>query len=555
LCGWRKFPPTHLIPSSGRRPMAVLDRTGAPGPSPYRRWTVLGVLCVAVFVINIDVSIVNVALPTLVRQLGASTSRLQWVVDAYQLAFCALVLAGGSLSDRFGRKGALMTGLAVFGIAAVAGSVGTSTGQLIAARAAMGAGAAIVFPNTLSILSNVFTDRLERAKAIGGWGATVGMGIAFGPIVGGWLLEHFWWGSVFLVMAPVAAVAIVLVAARVPTSRDPAAPRLDRVGLALSTVTIGLLVYTIIEAPVRGWSTPGTLAGFAVAVASLVVFVRWERRVAEPMLDVGLFTNLRFSAATGAVTVAFFTLYGFIFLITMYFQFLHGYSPLSTGVRLLPVAFSMGAASTFGPRLAVRLGNNTVVGTGLTLMAVGFMWISRSSAHTPYLEIIGQMITTASGIGLATAPATEAIMGVVPKEKAGVGSAVNDATRELGGTLGVAVIGSIFASLYIHALQASRVAAVIPTELFARSKESVGAALLGARQLATSNPHAARMLTAAARHAFFDGFKVGCVVAAGVALIGAVFVALALPPRPTESLGVEPGELFDAGRIEIREAG
>jgi EmrB/QacA subfamily drug resistance transporter len=456
------------------------------------------------------------------------------------------VLGAGSLSDRFGRKGALMAGLTIFGVGTAAGSLGTSTGQLIAARAVMGIGAAVVFPNTLSILSNVFTDRVERAKAIGAWGATVGMGVAFGPIVGGWLLENFWWGSVFLAMAPVAGVAIVLVARWVPTSRDPAAPRLDRVGLALSTVTIGLLVYTIIEAPVRGWSASGTLTGFAVAAASLIVFIMWEGRVAEPMLDVGLFTNLRFSAASGAVTVAFFTLYGFIFLITMYFQFLHGYSPLSTGVRLLPVAFSMGAASTIGPRLAVRLGNNAVVGAGLTLMAIGFVWISRSSAHTPYIEIVGQMLVTASGIGLATAPATEAIMGVVPKEKAGVGSAVNDATRELGGTLGVAVIGSIFASLYIHALQTSRAAAVIPADLLARSKESVGAALLGARQLATSNPRAASLLTTAAHQAFFHGFKAGCVVAAGVALAGAAFVAVVLPARPTESLEAELTDLIEA---------
>src|ERR1700736_716797 len=202
--------------------------------SSERPWRVLAVLCVAVFVINIDVSIVNVALPTLVRELGASTSRLQWVVDAYQLAFCALVLAAGSLSDRFGRKGALMIGLAIFGLGTAAGSLGTSTGQLIAARVVMGVGAAIVFPNTLSLLSNVFTDRVERAKAIGAWGATVGMGVAFGPIVGGYLLEHFWWGSVFLAMAPVAAVGIALVVAFVPTSRDPAAPRLDRIGLTLS---------------------------------------------------------------------------------------------------------------------------------------------------------------------------------------------------------------------------------------------------------------------------------------------------------------------------------
>jgi hypothetical protein len=298
-------------------------------------------------------------------------------------------------------------------------------------------------------------------------------------------------------------------------------------------------VYTIIEAPVRGWSTSGTLAGFAAAAAALVVFVAWERRVAEPMLDVGLFTNLRFSAASGAVTVAFFTLFGFIFLITMYFQFLHGYSPLSTGVRLLPVAFSLGAASTMGPRLALRLGNKAVVGTGLTLMAVGFAWISRSSIHTSYVEIVGQMLVTAGGLGLATAPATEAIMGVVPKERAGVGSAVNDATRELGGTLGVAVIGSIFASLYIHAIQTSAAAAVVPVALLAQAKESVGAALLGARQLATSNPRAAGLLTEAAHHAFFDGFKAGCMVAAVVAAAGALFVGIFLPARPTEVEALE----------------
>jgi hypothetical protein len=322
----------------------------------------------------------------------------------------------------------------------------------------------------------------------------------------------------------------------------------------LSTFTIGLLVYTIIEAPVRGWSAPGTLAGFAAAAVALCAFVVWERRVAEPMLDVSLFTNLRFSAASGAVTVAFFTLFGFIFLITMYFQFLHGYSPLSTGVRLLPVAFSLGAASTVGPRLAVRVGNKAVVGAGLALMAVGFTWISRSSIHTPYIEIVGQMLVTASGLGFATAPATEAIMGVVPKEKAGTGSAVNDATRELGGTLGVAVIGSVFASMYIHALDSSRAAAVVPAALFTRSKESVGAALLGARELAKSNPHAADVLTQAARHAFFEGFRVGCLVAAGVALIGAVFVAAVLPARPNEVPEAELIELPDAGPIELQEA-
>ena len=518
---------------------ATVDTSVSPSTTSLRdraddRWRVLAVLCVAVFAINVDTTLVNVTLPTLVRELEASTSQLQWVVDAYNLAFAALVLAAGSLSDRFGRKGALVSGLAVFGLGTAAGSLATSTGQLVAARAVMGIGAAIVFPNTLSILSNVFTDRAERAKAIGVWGATTGMGVAFGPIVGGWLLEHFWWGSAFLAMAPVAALAIVLVVTIVPTSRDPEAPRLDRVGLVLSTAALATLVYTIIEAPGRGWTEPATLCGFAAAAVALAVFVLWERRVAQPMLDVRLFTNLRFSAASASVTVAFFTLFGFIFMITMYFQFIHGYSPLSTGLRTLPVAISMGVASVVGVQLAVRLGNKAVVSTGLTMMAVAFVWISRSSAHTPYLETVGQMILTAGGMGFTSAPATEAIMGVVPKQKAGVGSAINDATRELGGTLGVAVIGSIFTSIYVHTIASSRAAAGLAPDILARAEESVGGALLAARSLASVDPVGARALSTAADHAFFDGFAIACVVAAGVALVGAAFAALVLPARPTE---------------------
>jgi len=247
---------------------SIAPRTGAAF-----RWPVLAVLCLAVFAINVDTTLVNVTLPTLVRELHASTSQLQWVVDAYNLSFAALVLAAGSLSDRFGRKGALITGLTVFGLGSLAGSLVTSTGPLIAARAVMGVGAAIVFPNTLSILSNVFTSRTERAKAIGIWGATTGVGVAFGPIVAGWLLEHFWWGSAFLAMVPVAVVAIVLVIAIVPTSREPEAPRLDRVGLVVSTAALATLVYTIIEAPDRGWGAPITIGGF-IATALLFAGVR-----------------------------------------------------------------------------------------------------------------------------------------------------------------------------------------------------------------------------------------------------------------------------------------
>jgi EmrB/QacA subfamily drug resistance transporter len=494
------------------------------------RRAILITLCLAAFTINLDTTIVNVALPTFVRDISASTRQLQWIVDAYSLVFAALVLAAGSVSDRVGRKGALLAGLTVFGAGSLIGSRATSPGQLIAVRGLIGLGAAIIFPATLSILTNVFTARAERAKAIGLWGAMTGLGVAAGPICGGWLLEHFWWGSVFAALVPVAVIVAALVALYVPTSRDPQAPRLDLAGLGLSTVAIGTLVFTIIEAPEVGWASGRSLAGFAVAAFVLAVFVSWEKRVAQPMLDVTLFRNLRFTAASGSVTVAFFALFGFIFMVTQYFQFLKGYSPFSTGVRLLPVAFSVAFASIVGTKLAVRFGNKAVVATGLGSITLAFLWISTASVATSYLEIAGQMIVLGLGMGLTSAPATEAIMGVVPKEKAGIGSAMNDATRELGGTLGVAVIGSVFASLYTSRLL---LPAGLPTQAAQAARESVGGAFIAAQRVADAGlGPAALQLKAAASSAFFDGFAVGCLVAAGVAALGAIAAAIFLPAQP-----------------------
>ena len=501
--------------------------------SPGHRRVVLLTLCLAAFTINLDTTIVNVTLPTLVRDLNASTRQLQWIVDSYNLVFAAFVLAAGSLSDRFGRKGALLTGLAIFAGGSILGSRATSPSELIVIRGVIGLGAAIIFPTTLSILTNVFTERPERAKAIGVWGAMTGVGVAAGPIVGGWLLEHFWWGSVFLAVVPVAAVVAVMTVLWVPTSRDPNTPRLDLVGLGLSTAMIGTLVFTIIEAPEVGWLAGRSVAGFVVAAVLLVVFVRWERHVAQPMLDVDLFRNLRFSAASGSVTVAFFALFGFIFMVTQYFQFLKGYSPFSTGLRLLPVAISVGAASIIGTKLAVRLGNKAIVSTGLVSMGIAFLWISTASVATSYLEIAGQMIVLGVGMGLTSAPATEAIMGVVPKEKAGIGSAVNDATRELGGTLGVAVIGSVFASVY-----AARLALPdgLPSHAAHAARESVGGAFIAAQKMADAGlGSAAAQLKNAASSAFFDGFAIGCLVAAGVALVGALAAAVLLPTQPVDA--------------------
>ena len=507
-----------------------------PAPSETQsrpRPLVLFALLLAAFAINLDTTIVNVALPTLVRQLHASTTQLQWVVDAFNLLFAGSVLAFGSLSDRFGRKGMLLAGLAVFGTASLAGGLTGSAGQLIAARAVMGIGAAMVFPATLSLLTNVFTTRRERALAIGLWGAVTGVAIALGPIVGGALLEAFDWRSIFFAMTPVAGVAAVLVAMSVPTSRDPRARRLDGAGFALSTGAVTLLIFTIIEAPNWRWGSAQTLLCFGGAALLLILFAVWESHTEQPMLDISLFRNMRFTAASVSVAISFFALAGFIFLVTQYFQFLKGWGPLSAGVRLLPVASCVAVSSIVGSRLAVRIGTKVIVGTGLLLTAGFYLWVTETSDATSYLTIAAQMVVLGTGMGLTSAPATEAIMGVVPKSKAGVGSAVNDATRLFGSTLGVAIIGSVYASLY-----ATRLAALLPTGLPEQvhngARSSVGAALDIATHLThTGQPQLADAIRAAATTGFFHGFHAGDLVAAGVAAAGALLAFLFLPAHPS----------------------
>jgi EmrB/QacA subfamily drug resistance transporter len=506
-----------------------------PDPQTSRKPVILASLLLAAFAINLDTTIVNVALPTLVRELHASTTQLEWIVDAYNLMFAALVLAAGNLGDRVGRKGVLLAGLATFGIATLAGALGNSPGELIAARAVMGLGAALIFPATLSLLTNVFTERGERARAIGLWGGTTGIGIALGPIIGGWLLERDGWQSVFFALAPIAVIGLLLISLYVPSSRDPEAPPADRPGLVLSTAAMAILIYTIIEAPNNGWGSARSLGGFALAAALLVAFIAWERRAVAPMLDVTLFRNLRFSAASGAVTITFFSLMGFIFLVTLYFQFLKGYGPFETGVRLLPVATLTGVTSVLGTGLAVRSSTKLVVAGGLISLAAGLAWTSTASASTSYLTIAGQMVLIGSGIGLTSAPATESIMGAVPRAKAGVGSAVNDATRILGGTLGVAVIGSIYASIYASRLT-SGLGVQLPDAAASAGNRSVGGALGAADQLAASGQAGlAVALRDSASVAFFDGFEIACLVAAAVAIVGAIMALVLLPAQPPQA--------------------
>ncbi|MBW0017423.1 MAG: MFS transporter [Mycobacterium sp.] len=509
------------------------------------RAVALVVICLSVFVISIDATIVNVALPTLSRELGAETSQLQWIVDAYTLVMSGLLLSAGSLSDRYGRRGWLVAGLALFAITSGIAASATSADGLIAARAAMGVGAAVIFPTTLGLITNIFTDPIARAKAIGIWAAMVGVGVAVGPISGGWLLEHFWWGSIFLVNIPISAAAITGGILFVPTSRDPGAPRIDLPGLILSAAGVSALIYTVIEAPAWGWTSGRASTGFAVATIVLVGFALWERRSTHPMLDVSVFLNRRFSGGSLAVTAGFLTLFGFIFVITQYFQFIKGYSAFQAGVRLLPVAGSIALASVLGPRLVQRIGSTAVVAGGLAVFAAGLAWASTADASTYYGEIALQMLLLGGGLGLTTAPATEAIMGSLSPDKAGIGSAVNDTTRELGGTLGVAIVGSVFASVYSQRLASAPAVSGLPSDARSAMLRSMAFAHRVIERLPAQQ---AAHVRAAVDGAFLDGLRVGSLVCAGIALAAAIVVAWLLPAWEPEHVERETGVVLDTGR-------
>ena len=478
----------------------------------------------------VDNLIINVALPTLSRELGASTSGLQWIVDSYALVFACLLLAFGGLGDRFGRKGAIQIGLVVFMACSVWASFATSTATLIIARGAMGVGAAAVFPATLAILIDVFRDPIERAKAIGVWSAVSGMAVAFGPISGGFLLEHFYWGSVFLVNVPIVIIALVLGAVFIPTSKDPNPHGLDFPGLGLSIAMVGLLVYTVIEGPHRGWTSVATLSSFAGSLILLFAFIKRELSTSEPLLDVRVFRNARLSAATGSIGIAFFVLFGFTFLVTQYFQFVRGYSTLSAGVHTLPFAIGAGVTAPIAARLALKFGTKRIVAIGLTNMAIGLIIIGTAEADTAYFgPVIISMLFLANGLALVTSPATDAVMGELPREKAGIGSAVNDVSREVGGTLGVAISGSVFASLYGPKLGELLAKFNMPAEAVALAKESAGAGFAVAELSPT--PEATAAVRQAVSEAFMHGFHTACFTGAGVALFGALFALKFLPAR------------------------
>jgi EmrB/QacA subfamily drug resistance transporter len=495
-----------------------------------RRWITLLVLCVSLLVIVIDNTIVNVALPTLVRDLGTSVTDLQWVVDAYTLVFAGLLLTAGSLGDRFGRKGALTIGLVIFGTASAAAAFADGVAPLIAARAVMGVGAALIMPATLSILTNVFTDARERALAIGIWSGVAGLAVALGPVAGGFLLDHFWWGSVFIVNVPLVIAALIAGALVVPTSRNPNAPRIDVVGALLSIVGLVALVASIIEAPSHGWTDPLILGGFALAVSTLAAFVVWERHTAEPMLDVRFFANPRFTAASVTVTLVFFALFGFVFLATQYLQFVLGYSPFDAGVRTLPFAATLMVLAPLSSKAVLRFGTKRVVVSGMLLFATGLVVASTVGLATGYPRIMVAMLLMGAGMGLAVAPATESIMGSLPLHQAGVGSAVNDTSREVGGALGVAIVGSMLTSIYGSRLD-SHLPPGVPGQVRDAADQSVGAALQVSGQLGRIGAP----LADAAREAFVYALTRASLVTAAIAVLGAILAWRFLPARAVDA--------------------
>jgi EmrB/QacA subfamily drug resistance transporter len=480
-----------------------------------RRWWTLVVLSLSVFLVVVDNTIVNTALPTLARDLDAGTSQLQWIVDAYTLALAGLLLIGGALGDRYGRHRLLAGGLAVFGAGAGLAALATNPEQLIATRALMGLGAAAIMPATLSILSDVFVDPGERVRAIGIWSGITGLGVAVGPTLGGWLLEHFDWSSVFLVNIPIVAVALVAGRVLVPASRAARRPRLDPVGAVLSLAGLVALTYGLIEAADRGWTSVATLGTLGSALALLAAFVAWELRREDPMVPVTLFRDGRFSAASLSVTLVFFSLFGALFLLTQILQFVLSYSPLEAGASALPFAVTVGVTSPIAAVVSKRVGAKLPVAAGLGLMAAGLAIMSSSTAASGFWHYVLATVLMAAGMGFAMAPATDSIMGVLPASQAGVGSAVNDTAREIGGVLGVAVMGSVTASVYTDRMSAAPHAA----------SDSLAGALSVAHQVGSSD------LAAAAREAFVEGANKGLLVAIAAATIGALLALRYLPGR------------------------
>jgi EmrB/QacA subfamily drug resistance transporter len=504
---------------------------------PPHRWWTLAVLCVPLLIVSLDSTVLNVVLPTLVRKLHAGTSELQWIVDAYALVFGGLMLVAGSLADRVGRKRTFLAGLLAFAAGSTWAAFSGTVGVLIAARASMGIGAALIMPSTLAIITATFTDRGERQQALGFWAGTSGAGIALGPIVGGLLLAHFWWGSVFLINVPVALLGVLFAIRLVPDSKDPRAQRLDAGGSMLSIVGLGLVLWAIIEAPARGWSSAIVLGAGAGGLAVLAGFVAWERSSSHPMLNLHYFASRRFSAAVIGNGILAFGLYGGLFVLTQLLQFQLGYSPLQAGLRVLPAAGAIAVMAPMSTLLVSRLGTKLTVSAGLLVAAAGLWQISGASVATTYGGTVAGMVMIGIGAGLVIPSSTGAVMGSLPAAHTGVGSGTNGSFLQVGGALGVAVVGSLLSTRYQSRLTSVLATFRVPHAVGETILGSLGGALGVARHIGGVD---GRLLAGLAHSAFISGMDLGLLVAGAVVLAGALFALLALPPVEEDARAASP---------------
>ena len=526
-------------PSVAPQPAGGLPNTQWPEGHPHRKQILL-VLCLSLLVGVIDNTVLNTALPTLARVLHAGTSSLQWIVDSYTLCFAALLIPAGALADRFGRRLSLICGLSVFALGSLAAAFAPNAGVLIADRVAMGFGAAFVMPATLSILNSVFPPR-ERPQAIAAWSAVAGVGIIVGPTLGGLLLSNFWWGSVFLVNVPIVAVALAGVLWVVPETADPGRRSLDVVGTLLVGGALVTVVDAIIEAPTRGWTGGGTLAEATAGLVALALFVFWELRVEHPLIDMRIFSSRAFTAASASITVTFFALFGSLFVFTQYLQLVHGYSPLSAGVRALPFAFATGAVSPLSPVLAKRLGNRAVISAGLALMGLGLLDLSSAQVASGYPALALAVAIMGLGMGLVMAPASSTIMTTVPAHQASAGSAVNDTIREVGGSLGVAIVGSLAAEVYRNRLSSKLVAHHAPGLVVHMATGSLAAADAVGNSIGGAR---GGEIVSAAHATFTTAMALGVRVAGAVALVAALATVVAIPrSQPARAAERVPAEV------------
>lgn len=488
-----------------------------------RRWFLLGVMCLSLVMVVMSVSGINVALPSMQQSLDADATDLQWIVDSYAIVFAGLLLSAGAIGDRFGRKLALVGGLAIFAFGSLIGALADTSSMVIVSRAVAGIGAAFVMPATLSLVSAIFPPE-ERGKAIAVWAGFAGAGGALGPLVvgflltGWWVFPSFWWGAAFVVNVVAALAVLIAVALLSPRSRDDERTPLDPVGAALSLVGVAALLYGIIEGPAKGWGDSLVVGAFVLSGLTLAAFVRWELRIEHPMLPMQFFRDRRFATGSGVITFGFMVMFGFFFLITQYFQFVRGWSPLRAGIATLPFAITMIIMSPRSEGFVRRFGVNNVMAAGFTSISAGFVVLASMSTRTSYPIIVVGLVLLSAGMAVCMAPATGSIMSSVPLNKAGVGSAVNDTTRELGGALGIAILGSIVTSGYQAGFDGG---AGLPGELGAVADESIGGAIGVARQIGGAE---GAQLVERAGVAFTGAINTAFVVSAVISVIAGVIV-------------------------------